>query len=79
MRTLIRARDAGTRKHLENILITHNEKADIVQDEATKINYDRLNHIPFTYQISIENPRKVRKKVIVRLWLGLSSDDKDMR
>ena len=79
MRTLIRARDAGTRKHLENILITHNEKADIVQDEATKINYDRLNHIPFTYQISIKNPRKVRKKVIVRLWLGLSSDDKDMR
>ena len=79
MRTLIRARQAGTRKHLKNILITHNEKADIVQDEATKISYDRLNHIPFSYQISIKNPRRVKKKVIVRLWLGLSSDDKDMR
>ena len=79
MRTLIRARDAGTRKHLENILITHNERANIVQDEATKISYDRLNHVPFRYQISIKNPKKVKKKIIVRLWLGLSPDKKKMR
>ena len=69
----------GTREHQENILITHNEKAEIVQDEDTKISYDRLNHVPFSYRISIKNPRKVKKKVIVRLWLGLSSDDKKMR
>ena len=75
----MQGREVGTAKHQENILITHNEKAEIVQDEATKISYDRLNHVPFSYRISIKNPRKVKKKVIVRLWLGLSSDDKDMR
>ena len=79
LRTLIEGREMGTSQHQENILITHNERADIVQDEVTKISYDRLNHIPFSYQISIENPRNVRKNVIVRLWLGLSSDDKEMR
>ena len=79
MKTLIESREVGTRNSLENILITRNEKADIVQDEVTKISYDRLNHVPFSYEISINNPRKVKKKVIVRLWLGLSSDDKDMR
>ena len=79
MKTLIESREVGTRNSLENILITRNEKADIVQDEVTKISYDRLNHVPFSYEISINNPRKVKKKVIVRLWLGLSSDDKEMR
>ena len=79
LRTLIEGREVGTSQHQENILITHNERAEIVQDEVTKISYDRLNHIPFTYQISIENPRNVRKKVIVRLWLGFSSDDKEMK
>ena len=79
VKTLIESGEVGTRNSLENILITHNEKAEIVQDEATKISYDRLNHVPFSYEISIINPRKVKKNVIVRLWLGLSSDDEDMR
>ena len=64
--TVIGARQAGTRKHLKNILITHNEKADIVQDEDTKINYDRLNHIPFSYQISIKNPTRLCCKSLLK-------------
>ena len=78
MRTLIQGKELGSSEELENILITHNEEAKIVQDDFTTISYGRMNHIPFSYEISIDNPKKIKKKVIVRLWLGLSSNDSDV-
>ena len=71
--TLIQGRDMGVEKDLLNTLITFKEQATVDGGDSTKVTYSRLNHIPFSYQISIENPRKTQKKVIVRIWLGSSS------
>ena len=75
---MIRGEDIGVTKDVENTLITFNEQ-NTVDAGAMKITYSRLNHIPFTYEISIENHKKTQKKVIVRLWLGLSKDREDIR
>ena len=75
---MIRGEDIGVTKDLVNTLITFNEQ-NTVDAGATKITYSRLNHVPFTYQISIENHKKTQKKVIVRLWLGLSKESEDIR
>ena len=64
---------------VKNHLITHWEEAKITHDGQSDINYRRINHLDFKYQISIKNPNNVRKKVIVRLWLGSSSDEGDIR
>ena len=74
MSTSIPKEELKTEKNLENILVTHNEQTTIMQDESTTISYRRLNHIAFNYQMTINNPRGIKKKVIVRLWLGLSKD-----
>ena len=76
--TLILGKDIGVEKDLQNTLITFNEQ-DTVNGGNSIVTYSRLNHIPFSYQISIENPRKTQKKVIVRIWLGLSSGSEDIR
>ena len=39
----------------------------------------RINHVPFDYVISLKNPRGSRKRVIVRLFLGLAYDKADLR
>ena len=75
---MIQGEDIGVTKDVENTLITFNEQ-NTVDAGATKITYSRLNHIPFTYEISIENHKKTQKKVIVRLWLGLSTESEDIR
>ena len=66
---------AGT----ENILFTHMEDHQINLDSHTKIIYQRINHTPYKYRIKINNPRGSRRKVIVRLWLGLATDKQDVR
>ena len=66
---------AGT----ENILLTHMEDHQINLDSHTKIIYQRINHTPYKYRIKINNPRGSRRKVIVRLWLGLATDKQDVR
>ena len=68
-----------TENDVKNYLITHWENANIKQDEETTITYKRINHIDFKYQIHITNPNQVRKKVIIRLWLGISKDENDIR
>ena len=75
--TLIPGKDVGTTKGLVNKLITFYEEETVDFGQNGKVTYPRLNHIDFSYQISIENPRKTHKKVIVRLWLGLSTDSED--
>ena len=64
-------------KDLVNKLITFYEEETVDLGQNGKVTHPRLNHIGFSYQISIENPRKTQKKVIVRLWLGLSTDSED--
>ena len=66
---------AGT----ENILFTHMEDHQINLGSHTKIIYQRINHTPYKYRIKINNPRGSRRKVIVRLWLGLATDKQDVR
>ena len=68
-----------TENDVKNYLITHWENANIKHDEETTITYKRINHIDFKYQIHITNPNQVRKKVIIRLWLGISKDENDIR
>ena len=63
----------------QNILITHFEEAKIEHDAETPITYNRLNHINYKYQIHIRNPKRLTKKVFIRLWLGILSDENDIR
>ena len=77
--TLIPGRDAGGRKDLLNTLITFYEQETVDLGNYGRVTYSRLNHIAFSYRISIENPGKKEKKVIVRLWMGLSTDSEDIR
>ena len=77
--TRIPGKDAGGRKDLLNTLITFYEQETVDLGNYGRVTYSRLNHIAFSYQISIENPGKKEKKVIVRLWLGLSTDSEDIR
>ena len=64
---------------LENILFTHMEPHQVNLDSETTIKYERINHLPYIYRIKINNPQGSRKKVIVRLWLGLATDKQDVR
>ena len=69
----------GTNQDLENILVTRDNEATIYVDSNNPITYTRLEHIEYNYEITIDNSSKSKKKVIVRLWLGLSSDETDIR
>ena len=79
VRTVIQRGRVGTNRNLENILITQEERATLTHDEYTRISYKRINHVPYIYKILIDNPQRIEKKVIVRLWLGLSTNLTDPR
>ena len=83
LRTVIPGDSIGTNQDLENTLLTLNNLATIYADTSyqddTPITFKRLEHIDYNYEIMIDNPRGTRKRVIVRLWLGLSSDVTDIR
>ena len=64
---------------LENILVTHTEAHSIYLDSETQVNYWRINHVAYKYRIKINNPQGSKKKVMVRLWLGLATDKQDVR
>ena len=63
----------------ENILFTYMQDHLINLDSKTTIIYQRINHQRYKYHIKINNPRGSRRKVIVRLWLGLATDKQDVR
>ena len=63
----------------ENILFTYMADHLINLDSKTTIIYQRINHQRYKYHIKINNPRGSRRKVIVRLWLGLATDKQDVR
>ena len=68
-----------TKHHIPDILITHWETKEIEHDSQTPIRYKRINHKEFKYQIHIKNPRRVKKKVLIRLWLGILNRQNDIR
>ena len=74
MVTVIDKEIAATEKDVENMLITHWEHKEIRHDQETTISYNRLNQLDFKYHIGIKNENKVKKKVFIRLWLGLILD-----
>ena len=66
---------AGT----ENILFTYRGSHEVNLDLETKVNYERIDNWPYKYLIKINNPQGSKKKVMVRLWLGLATDKQDVR
>ena len=65
-----------------NRLGTKTERKTIVHDQEAKVTYNRMTHEDFEYKILIRNNRgyKARKKkIIVRLWLGLLKRKNDIR
>ena len=66
---------AGT----ENILFTYRRSHEVNLDSETKVNYERIDNWPYKYLIKINNPQGSKKKVMLRLWLGLATDKQDVR
>jgi len=65
---------AKTEEDVRNLLITHWEQKKLQHDQLTSIVYNRLNHLDFKYEIQVRNKHKVKRKVFVRLWLGVLRD-----
>ena len=70
---------AKTEEDVKNLLITHWERKTLQYKPDTSIKYDRLNHLDFKYEIQLRNKNKVKRKVFIRLWLGLLKDQTDLR
>ena len=75
VKTIINSSTLSSRQHLENVLITYPENATVQYSEEYKIDYPRINHLPFKFVIDLDNPKMIRKRVIVRLWLGMQLDN----
>ena len=70
---MIEREELDTERDLEDILVTMTEETNLSHSDETSVEYERLNHVPFSYRISLANPGALQKKVMVRLWLGLPS------
>ena len=70
---------AKTEEDVRNLLITHWERKTLQYTPDTSIKYDRLNHLDFKYELQVRNKNKVKRKVFIRLWLGLLKDQTDLR
>ena len=79
MSTVMSRNLAKTEEDVRNLLITHWEKKTLQYKQDTSIIYERLNHLDFKYEIQLRNKNKVKRKVFIRLWLGLLKDQTDLR
>ena len=77
--TVMDKNTAATEREIKNLLVTHTETKHIQHDEVSSITYDRLNHLDFKYQIRVKNNNQNRRKVFIRLWLGVLEDQSDLR
>merc|ERR1712142_696984 len=68
----------STNREIKDVLITHWETVVINHDEATPIRYRRHSHKDFKYKIQIRNTRRARRKVTIRLWLGILRNRNDI-
>jgi len=53
----------------KNVLSTFTEIKKMTHKESFTMEYERISHRPFVYTIKLANPRRIRKKVMVRIWL----------
>ena len=79
VKTVIADESFPTKLDSTNYLFTFWEKAKIKYATTSNILYKRLNHVDFRYELHVRNPGKVAKKVLFRIWLGLLSDEKDVK
>ena len=79
VKTVIADESFSTKLDTPNYLYTFWEKAKIKYATTSNILYKRLNHVDFRYELHVRNPGKVAKKVMFRIWLGLLSDEKDVK
>ena len=79
VKTVIADESFPTKLDSTNYLFTFWEKAKIKYATTSNILYKRLNHVDFRYELHVRNPGKVAKKVMFRIWLGLLSDEKDVK
>merc|ERR1712142_325718 len=77
VKTILNKDVLSVKKDVQNLLITHWKTKSIRHDEKTPIKYTTLSHKDFKYQIHINNPKNVKKKVSIRLWLGILENKND--
>ena len=70
IKTVMDKGQLSTNEDIENVLVTVNEESTVRHHEGNEIQYTRINHLEFKYQLKIKNPQKITKKVILRIWLG---------
>ena len=63
----------------DNNLVTFLEDVRIQMAARSSLRYRRLNHKDFSFHIKLSNPQREKRKVIVRIFLGLKSEGGDTR
>ena len=64
-----------TSDHLpDNNLVTFLEDVRIQMAERSSLRYRRVNHKDFSFHIKLSNPQLEKRKVIVRIFLGLKNE-----
>ena len=69
----------STNEDIKDVLITHWETVEINHDHLTPIRHKRISHMDFKYQIQIRNSKRIKRKVFIRLWLGILSRNNNIR
>ena len=60
-----------------NNLVTFLEDVRLEITERSSLTYRRLNHKDFSFHIKLSNPQLEKRKVIVRIFLGLKNEGGD--
>ena len=77
--TVIDKSVANTKENLRNTLITFWESATIKYRKSSNIFYKRINHLNYKYELTIRNTKKVKRKMMFRIFLGILEDEKDIK
>ena len=59
----------------DNNLVTFLEDVTIQMAERSSITYRRLNHKDFSFHIKLSNPELKKRKIIVRIFLGIKTEE----
>ena len=62
-------------KFHSNNLVTFLEDVTIQMAERSSITYRRINHKNFAFHIKLANPELEKRKVIIRIFLGIKSEE----
>ena len=78
IKTVVEKTVAETDEDVQNILITFWENSQIKYNIST-IFYKRLNHMEFTYELTVRNPKMIGRNVIFRIFLGILEDETNVK